>query len=120
MDTTEECGSMDTDTGLLGAGDGEGDKALIDAAMKELQAKSDAEDRARNLELQVLNKRYKREGASNMTYLKRLLKDLNTSIGEKQPIKKKRVSTRALGTNPRAKGTNPRAKVNSLGVDLHA
>ena len=48
-----------------------------------------------------------------MTYLKRLIKDLNTSIGEKQTngtMRKKRVSTRALGTNPRAKGTNPRAK----------
>ncbi len=48
-----------------------------------------------------------------MTYLKRLIKDLNTSIGEKQAngtMRKKRVSTRALGTNPRAKGTNPRAK----------
>ena len=45
-------------------------------------------------------------------FAKRLLKDLNTSIGEKQTIKKKRVSTRALGTNPRAKGTNPRAKNN--------
>lgn len=51
-----------------------------------------------------------------MTYLKRLIKDLNTSIGEKQAngtMRKKRVSTRALGTNPRAKGTNPRAKNNS-------
>jgi hypothetical protein len=51
-----------------------------------------------------------------MTYLKRLMKDLNTSIGEKQAngtMRKKRVSTRALGTNPRAKGTNPRAKSNS-------
>ena len=51
-----------------------------------------------------------------MTYLKRLMKDLNTSIGEKQAngtMRKKRVSTRVLGTNPRAKGTNPRAKSNS-------
>ena len=51
-----------------------------------------------------------------MTYLRRLIKDLNTSIGEKQTngtMRKKRVSTRALGTNPRAKGTNPRAKNNS-------
>ena len=51
-----------------------------------------------------------------MTYLKRLIKDLNTSIGEKQingTMRKKRVSTRELGTNPRAKGTNPRAKNNS-------
>ena len=61
MDTDEECGSMDTDTGLLGAGDGEGDNALIDAAMQELKAKSDAEDRAKNLELQELNKKYQRE-----------------------------------------------------------
>jgi len=41
------------------------------------------------------------------------MKDLNTSIGEKQAngtMRKKRVSTRALGTNPRAKGTNPKAK----------
>ena len=48
-----------------------------------------------------------------MSYLKRIMKDLNTSIGEKQAngtIRKKRVSTRALGTNPRAKGTNPKAK----------
>ena len=48
-----------------------------------------------------------------MTYLKRLIKDLDTSIGEKQAngtMRKKRVSTRALGTNPRAKGTNPKAK----------
>jgi len=29
-----------------------------------------------------------------------------------KPVRKKRVSTRALGTNPRAKGTNPRAKKN--------
>jgi hypothetical protein len=28
-------------------------------------------------------------------------------------MRKKRVSTRALGTNPRAKGTNPRAKQNN-------
>jgi hypothetical protein len=61
MDTDEECGSMDTDTGLLGAGDGEGDNALIDAAIQELQAKLDAEDRAKNLELQELNKKNKRE-----------------------------------------------------------
>jgi hypothetical protein len=49
-----------------------------------------------------------------MSYLKRLIRDLNTSIGEKQSngtFRKKRVSTRALGTNPRVKGTNPRAKV---------
>jgi hypothetical protein len=48
-----------------------------------------------------------------MSYLKRIMKDLNTSIGEKQAngtMRKKRVSTRALGTNPRAKGTNPKAK----------
>lgn len=52
-----------------------------------------------------------------MTYLKRLIKDLNTSIGEKQAngtMRKKRVSTRALGTNPRAKGTNTRAKQNNI------
>lgn len=33
---------------------------------------------------------------------------------EPKPItkpRKRRVSTRALGTNPRAKGTNPRAKI---------
>ena len=48
-----------------------------------------------------------------MSNLERIMKDLNTSIGEKQAngtMRKKRVSTRALGTNPRAKGTNPRGK----------
>ena len=41
------------------------------------------------------------------------MKDLKTTIGEKQALGKKRKarkSTRADGTNPRAKGTNPRAK----------
>jgi hypothetical protein len=54
-----------------------------------------------------------------MTYLQRLIRDLNTSIGEKQAngtMRKKRVSTRALGTNPRAKGTNPRAKQNNTNI----
>lgn len=40
------------------------------------------------------------------------MKDLQTTIGEKQAIskgRKPRRSTRADGTNPRAKGTNPRA-----------
>ena len=49
----------------------------------------------------------------NMTYLERIMKDLKTTIGEKQALGKKRKarkSTRADGTNPRAKGTNPRAK----------
>lgn len=48
-----------------------------------------------------------------MTNLERLMKDLKTTIGEKQKlgqIRKPRKSTRADGTNPRAKGTNPRAK----------
>lgn len=34
-----------------------------------------------------------------------------TFTGKRNNIKKKRVSTRALGTNPRAKGTNPRATI---------
>jgi hypothetical protein len=48
-----------------------------------------------------------------MTNLERLMKDLKTTIGEKQKLgqmRKPRKSTRADGTNPRAKGTNPRAK----------
>jgi hypothetical protein len=48
-----------------------------------------------------------------MTNLERLMKDLNTTIGEKQKLgqmRKPRKSTRADGTNPRAKGSNPRAK----------
>jgi len=48
-----------------------------------------------------------------MTNLERLMKDLKTTIGEKQRLgqmRKPRKSTRADGTNPRAKGTNPRAK----------
>jgi hypothetical protein len=48
-----------------------------------------------------------------MTNLERLMKDLKTTIGEKQKIgqmRKPRKSTRSDGTNPRAKGTNPRAK----------
>jgi hypothetical protein len=48
-----------------------------------------------------------------MTNLERLMKDLQTTIGEKQAIskgRKPRRSTRADGSNPRAKGTNPRAK----------
>jgi hypothetical protein len=48
-----------------------------------------------------------------MTYLERLIKDLKTTIGEKQKlgkVKKQRKSTRIDGTNPRAKGTNARAK----------
>ncbi len=52
---------MDTDTDLLGAGDGEGDNALIDAAIQEFKAKLDAEDLAKNIELQELNTKYKRE-----------------------------------------------------------
>jgi len=47
-----------------------------------------------------------------MTNLKRIMKDLKTTIGEQQALGKKRKarkSTRADGTNPRAKGTNPRA-----------
>lgn len=49
-----------------------------------------------------------------MTNLERIMKDLQTTIGEKQAIskgRKPRRSTRADGTNPRAKGTNPRAKI---------
>jgi hypothetical protein len=48
-----------------------------------------------------------------MTNLERIMKDLQTTIGEKQKNhkpRKPRRSTRADGTNPRAKGTNPRAK----------
>lgn len=40
------------------------------------------------------------------------MKDLKTTIGEKQRLgqmRKPRKSTRADGTNPRAKGSNPRA-----------
>ena len=47
------------------------------------------------------------------------MKDLNTSIGEKKDngtMRKKRVSTRALGTNPRAKGTNKRAKATAMAI----
>ena len=47
-----------------------------------------------------------------MTNLERLMKDLKTTIGEKQAMgkmRKARKSTRADGTNPRAKGSNPRA-----------
>jgi hypothetical protein len=47
-----------------------------------------------------------------MTNLERIIKDLKTSIGEKQKLgklRKQRKSTRAIATNPRAKGTNPRA-----------
>ena len=47
-----------------------------------------------------------------MTNLERLMKDLKTTIGEKQRLgqmRKPRKSTRADGTNPTAKGTNPRA-----------
>ena len=47
-----------------------------------------------------------------MTNLERIMKDLKTTIGEKQRLgqmRKPRKSTRADGTNPRAKGTNPRA-----------
>ncbi len=49
-----------------------------------------------------------------MTNLERLMRDLQTTIGEQQRNKSKRKprkSSRADGTNPRAKGTNPRAKV---------
>lgn len=48
-----------------------------------------------------------------MTNLERLMRDLQTTIGEQQRNKKRkpRRSTRADGTNPRAKGTNPRAKI---------
>jgi len=48
-----------------------------------------------------------------MTNLERLMKDLKTTIGEKQKlgkVRKQRKSTRLNGTNPRAKGTNSRAK----------
>lgn len=48
-----------------------------------------------------------------MNNLERIMKDLQTTIGEKQmnhKPRKPRKSTRADGTNPRAKGTNPRAK----------
>ncbi len=48
-----------------------------------------------------------------MTNLERIMKDLQTTIGEKQALgnkRKARKSSRADGTNPRAKGTNPRAK----------
>jgi hypothetical protein len=48
-----------------------------------------------------------------MTNLERIMKDLQTTIGERQAksgARKPRRSTRADGTNPRAKGTNPRAK----------
>ena len=48
-----------------------------------------------------------------MTNLERVMKDLKTTIGEKQKLgqmRKPRKSTRADGTNPRAMGTNPRAK----------
>ena len=47
-----------------------------------------------------------------MTNLERIMKDLQTTIGEKQALgkmRKARKSTRVGGTNPRAKGTNPRA-----------
>ena len=47
-----------------------------------------------------------------MTYLERIMRDLSTTIGERQSVGKKRKtrkSTRADGTNPRAKGSNPRA-----------
>ena len=47
-----------------------------------------------------------------MTNLERLMKDLKTTIGEKQRLgkmRKQRKSTRMDGTNPRAVGTNPRA-----------
>jgi hypothetical protein len=49
-----------------------------------------------------------------MTNLERIMKDLQTTIGEKQAksgARKPRRSTRADGTNPRAMGTNPRAKM---------
>ena len=39
-------------------------------------------------------------------------KEPNPDLKIEKPIKRKRKSTRALGTNPRAKGTNPRAKKN--------
>ena len=48
-----------------------------------------------------------------MTNLERIMRDLQTTIGDQQGISKRRKprrSTRADGTNPRAKGTNPRAK----------
>lgn len=47
-----------------------------------------------------------------MNNLERLMKDLKTTIGDKQRLgqmRKPRKSTRADGTNPRTKGTNPRA-----------
>ena len=48
-----------------------------------------------------------------MSNLERIIKDLKTTIGEKQRLgqmRKPRKSTRADGTNPRAKGTNPKEK----------
>lgn len=48
-----------------------------------------------------------------MTNLERIMKDLKTTIGEKQRLgqmRKPRKLTRLDGTNPRAKGTNARAK----------
>ena len=48
-----------------------------------------------------------------MSNLERIMKDLKTTIGEKQRLgqmQKPRKSSRADGTNPRAKGTNPNAK----------
>jgi hypothetical protein len=45
----------------------------------------------------------------------RIIRDLQTTIGERhQKKRKKRSSSRLLGTNPRAKGTNPRAKQAAL------
>jgi hypothetical protein len=47
-----------------------------------------------------------------MTNVERIIRDLQTTIGEKQRLglmRKPRKSTRVDGTNPRAKGTNPRA-----------
>ena len=37
-------------------------------------------------------------------------KEANPNLKIEKPVKRRRKSTRADGTNPRAKGTNPRAK----------
>lgn len=65
-----------------------------------------------NSKIKNTNKGKGNEGIE-MTNLGRIMKDLQTTIGDRQAIskgRKPRRSTRADGTNPRAKGTNPRAK----------
>jgi len=64
-----------------------------------------------------------------MTNLERLMRDLKTTIGEKQAsgkMRKQRKSSRTDGTNPRAKGTdsrtmgtNPKAKKLQVLKDNH-